>query len=465
MTQCARPFACAILLCGQMAYAAGVRYVAHRGDYSDAPEGSRPAYSNAVVRGADAIKVDVCRTADGVAVISHDVKLSRTMKWDVEIKRVTYAEILEHRFVKVGNYSDEKIQTLAEGLEYVRKVGAMWLDFKYFSEEFCEDVLKEIARAGLRDDQVTCATYSRSALRYMKAHHPSIARIGHMDFADLDEYPAGINPSFDRQVGCRDFEHEMYAQTKEYVREMGLSGVNMVTSPELKDGLKMVERLRADGLIISLAEMHSVERVTDFRDFYPDMVVTKNIRKVRPLVDEWRNAALAKGENFEQQALGTEANAIFGWRGDGMVVETERSRALQTDVMTWRELPRENWFDRSCRIGLTLRIQRSPGPLPKPVLAENDGMLAVDDSGRVNIWKDDRWTPLSQQTFEDGRWVRVEVCARKVDGGCVCSFRLDGAKMGETIRLKKAPECLSMSSAALDDLQLAYDTGFGMVVR
>ena len=44
-----------------------VKYIAHRGDYVDAPEGTAAAYRFAVERHYDIMKMDVQKTKDGLA--------------------------------------------------------------------------------------------------------------------------------------------------------------------------------------------------------------------------------------------------------------------------------------------------------------------------------------------------------------------------------------------------------------
>lgn len=52
--------------------------VAHRGASAEAPENSLEAFALAMELGADAIELDVRRTADGVLLVVHDATLDRT---------------------------------------------------------------------------------------------------------------------------------------------------------------------------------------------------------------------------------------------------------------------------------------------------------------------------------------------------------------------------------------------------
>ena len=127
-----------------------VKYIAHRGDYVDAPEGTAPAYRLAVERHYDIMKMDIQKTKDGVIVMSHDGTLKRTMGWDVKIKDVTYDEIKQHGpFKPVGDYKDERIVTFKEAIAIAKALPEIWIDAKHFDAEFMEEVLKQAKRGVL----------------------------------------------------------------------------------------------------------------------------------------------------------------------------------------------------------------------------------------------------------------------------------------------------------------------------
>ncbi|WP_157009172.1 glycerophosphodiester phosphodiesterase [Agromyces laixinhei] len=69
------------------------RVLAHRGLALDAPENTLLAFAKAVAIGCEYIETDVHLSADGVAVVAHDPTLERVAGRDVEVSKLTMAEL------------------------------------------------------------------------------------------------------------------------------------------------------------------------------------------------------------------------------------------------------------------------------------------------------------------------------------------------------------------------------------
>ena len=264
----------------------GPLMVAHRGDYVDCPEGCRRAYSNAVVRANDIVKLDVNPSRDGVTVMSHDTGLGRTMGWDVRIGDVDYAEILQHEFLPVGGCAHERAVTLPEALAIVKCVPEFWVDFKTFNESFCEQVLRQFDEAGIDHGRIMCATYTIKALEYLKTKHPEIRRIGHMDFQLKNDC---WTPSFSRSNLCASavdgepYSHDLLRAISGYAKQLGLWGVNMAADPRVvTPGL--ITELKRSGLWVSIALIHTDSQAEMFARHGHDCVVTRDVRSVRPIM-------------------------------------------------------------------------------------------------------------------------------------------------------------------------------------
>jgi glycerophosphoryl diester phosphodiesterase len=67
--------------------------IAHRGASAEAPENTLPAFEAAVMRGADAVELDVRLTADGAPVVIHDATLDRTTDRAGPVAALTLAEL------------------------------------------------------------------------------------------------------------------------------------------------------------------------------------------------------------------------------------------------------------------------------------------------------------------------------------------------------------------------------------
>ena len=243
---------CAVFRCGS-----APRMVAHRGAGDlTMPEGSLPAYSNAVERAMDIVKLDLQRTKDGVIVMSHDPTLLRTMGWNVQIGNATYAEIREKgRFLWRKKPTDLRIVRLDEALAVVKDRPEFWIDFKHFDPAFAEAALAEFDRAGIGRDRIMVATFSVAALKYFRQTHPAIRRVGH--------------------IGAQKGE-ALHA----YCRDLGLWGVNMPvcqrqTTPD------DIRELKRRGLWVSLWFVQNEKDEACYRGAGMDAYVTDHVSRVR----------------------------------------------------------------------------------------------------------------------------------------------------------------------------------------
>jgi glycerophosphoryl diester phosphodiesterase len=96
----------------------GTQVLAHRGLAVEidgtpaAPENSLLAFARALAVGVDHIETDVHVTSDGVAVLSHDPDLRRTLGIDSAISELTLTQVKALRLSH-----DQEIPTLAEALD------------------------------------------------------------------------------------------------------------------------------------------------------------------------------------------------------------------------------------------------------------------------------------------------------------------------------------------------------------
>jgi glycerophosphoryl diester phosphodiesterase len=88
------------------------RIIAHRGLALEAPENTLLAFLKALSAGATHLETDVHASADGVAVISHDVDLARVAGRQIRVEQLTMAEL---RRIDLG--SGQGFCSLAEALD------------------------------------------------------------------------------------------------------------------------------------------------------------------------------------------------------------------------------------------------------------------------------------------------------------------------------------------------------------
>ena len=101
-----------------------VKLIAHRGLEYFAPEATIPAYTIAGEKGLWGCKLDICETADGEFVMSHDTTVDRMTDGSGNIIDMTLAQ-LEELTVDAGNhiadYPNEHLVTLEDALDICKR--------------------------------------------------------------------------------------------------------------------------------------------------------------------------------------------------------------------------------------------------------------------------------------------------------------------------------------------------------
>ena len=115
--------------------------LAHRGDWSGAPENTLAAFAAAERAGADMIELDIRLTADGELAVVHDPTLERVWGLPQAVAETTLAEV---RGLSADGHG---IPTLAEALDAV-SVGVM---VDYTVADVVEPALEVIRAAGALD--------------------------------------------------------------------------------------------------------------------------------------------------------------------------------------------------------------------------------------------------------------------------------------------------------------------------
>ena len=246
-------------------YTHPVKCVSHQGERFYAPSHSRPAYELAMQRKAEVIKLDVHFTKDGIAVLSHDPTLTRCLGWNVAIKDKTIQEIkAQGTFLPTGDYKEEKLQTLAEGLAVAKECPEFWIDTKTFPENTLERILAEFDRLKISHKRIMIATGNVRALEYAKEHYPELRRVRH------------IYPQYLPKEGV--LEHLLNLKA-----ELDLYGMNL-PAKAFDSGLlteEILQKLRAAGLWCSIWFVQNDEAAKKFSEMGADAFVTDNIRDVR----------------------------------------------------------------------------------------------------------------------------------------------------------------------------------------
>lgn len=191
--------------------------IAHRGASADAPENTLAAIAEARRQGADAVEVDVQRTADGVLVLHHDATPRRTTdaaavygdRADDPIGSFTLAEL---RALDAG--AGERIPTLAELLEALGDLGAL-LELK--DPWHYPDIGREVV-AALAGRPAVVMSFDASAVRELAG---SAVTVGQLLAAAPD---AALLDDIATYAQLVTVDHRaMHADLEAAVRDRGLS--------------------------------------------------------------------------------------------------------------------------------------------------------------------------------------------------------------------------------------------------
>ncbi|MCR4657570.1 MAG: phosphatase PAP2 family protein, partial [Lachnospiraceae bacterium] len=160
-----------------------IKIIAHRGYSGAAPENTLSAFARAVEAGPDMIETDVQMTKDGILVLFHDDDIGRITGCTGQISDYTYEELLNMDFGawfdENQSFKGEKIPTLAEALEQIRKSDlSIYLELKDISgaaglseeqkEKFPEMVAKEVDEHGMKG-RIIYASFQYDYLKKFKA--------------------------------------------------------------------------------------------------------------------------------------------------------------------------------------------------------------------------------------------------------------------------------------------------------
>ena len=66
---------------------------AHRGDLTNAPENTLPAFQQAIRKGADGVELDAKLTSDGHVIVIHDTTVNRTTDGSGRVASMPLTEI------------------------------------------------------------------------------------------------------------------------------------------------------------------------------------------------------------------------------------------------------------------------------------------------------------------------------------------------------------------------------------
>ncbi len=255
-------------------------YISHRGEASEAPEGSLPAYRLAVERQLPCIKLDVHYTRDKIIIMSHDSSLERTTGWPGEIKDQDYAVLRQQAVFKpIGDYTGERIVTFAEALAVVKESPLFYLDFKNaFSQEILEDCLSQCYAHGITRKRLILPNFRTETLRSIKQAHPELRTLRHIS-CQRDEQGNYRLPWQESAVAAADLAENILG----HARSLELFGVSLQADPE-KTGPELIAALQQHGLWVAVWFVNTAELARFFYYAGANAFVTNCGGKIRPII-------------------------------------------------------------------------------------------------------------------------------------------------------------------------------------
>ncbi|MCD7990639.1 MAG: glycerophosphodiester phosphodiesterase [Clostridia bacterium] len=155
-----------------------VEITAHRGDNSQAPENTMPAFKAAVENGADWIELDVTQTKDGVLVIFHDADLMRLTGKPDKIWDMTYEELSQINAASHWGpfFRDTRIPRLEEVLDYCKDKTKLNIEVKVNDHQTQDFILRLVSLLQEKNmtDQCMITSFDYHSLQVVKQLDPSL---------------------------------------------------------------------------------------------------------------------------------------------------------------------------------------------------------------------------------------------------------------------------------------------------
>lgn len=172
-------------------YDRDVKFVAHRGYSSIAPENTLPAYRLAKEKGYTYVECDVIFTNDGVAVLNHDGSINNVSNGTGKVIDKTYAELLTYDFGswKSSAYAGTKIATFEEFIALCAQLGLHpYIELKEnggINQARVNDLVALVEEYGMIDN-CTWISFSETYLKYVR-NADDTARLGYLTSSDLTQ--------------------------------------------------------------------------------------------------------------------------------------------------------------------------------------------------------------------------------------------------------------------------------------
>lgn len=170
-----------------------LRLYGHRGASARLPENTLAAFERALADGANALELDIHRTADGHFVVAHDPDGRRLAGVDEHVHTVGLDRVKSWNVAATAGAPSERltVPTLEEVLQAFPEV-PMSIDLKPDDPSAVPPLLEVVARHGA-DDWVTLASFSTRVVRRMRGlGYPGRTTLSKLEVALVRFLPAAV---------------------------------------------------------------------------------------------------------------------------------------------------------------------------------------------------------------------------------------------------------------------------------
>lgn len=160
-----------------------IMVVAHRGDWSNAPENSVLALRNAINMGVDMVEIDVQKTKDSVLILMHDETIDRTTNGKGKVEDYRWEDLKKLNLRSAnGGITSQQIPTFEEIMMIAKAEGKVLINVDKVSGYFKEvgEVLKRtgtlnlaVVKSNLDPEEIKSKIHYIDGAHFMPVLHMS----------------------------------------------------------------------------------------------------------------------------------------------------------------------------------------------------------------------------------------------------------------------------------------------------
>lgn len=246
-----------------------LRLYGHRGAPAHLPENTLPAFERALADGANALELDVHRTADGRFVVAHDADGRRIAGVDERIEAIPLDRVKRWNLAAGPRYAGlprHSVPTLEEILEAFPDT-PMSIDLKPDDPGAIPALLEVVARHGA-EDSVTLASFSSRVVRRIRA-------LGYPGRTTLSRLEVGLVRFLPKALARRSISGNA-------------AHIPVVHSGIRLDGRRFIARCRALGLRVEYWVVDDPEEARRLLDLGATGIMSDDPGLIVPVFDERR---------------------------------------------------------------------------------------------------------------------------------------------------------------------------------